>query len=110
MADPLLVADIGGTNGRFALLDEDAGGGVGSLHRVKLDQHAGIADAIRSFLGAHGGGRTPRGAVLAVAGPVSANRTRLTNRDWVVEAVIDLDATDAAGELVLAATDLHSLT
>ena len=32
------------------------------------------------------------------------------HRDWVVEAVVDLDATDAAGELVLAATDLRSLS
>ena len=32
------------------------------------------------------------------------------HRDWVVEAVVDLDATDAAGELVLAATGLRSLS
>ena len=32
------------------------------------------------------------------------------HRDWVIEAVADLDATDAAGELVLAATALRSLT
>ena len=84
MADPLLVADIGGTNARFALLHEE-GGGLGPLHRVKLDACTGIAEAIRAFLGAHGSGRTPRGAVLAVAGPVSNNRARLTNRGWVVD-------------------------
>jgi glucokinase len=84
MADPLLIADIGGTNGRFALLDQD-GGGLGPLHRVKLDGFTGVAEAIRSFLEAHGAGQTPRGAVLAVAGPVSANRARLTNRDWLVD-------------------------
>jgi len=32
------------------------------------------------------------------------------DRDWVIEGVVDLDATDAAGELVLAATALRSLT
>jgi hypothetical protein len=32
------------------------------------------------------------------------------HRDWAVEAVVDLDATDTAGELVLAATSLRSLT
>ena len=31
------------------------------------------------------------------------------DRDWVVEAVVDCDATDAAGELVLAATALRRL-
>jgi glucokinase len=84
VADPLLIADIGGTNGRFALLDEE-GGGLGPLHRVKLDDFPGVSDAIRSFLQAHGPGRAPRGAVLAVAGPVSADRARLTNRGWVVD-------------------------
>jgi hypothetical protein len=32
------------------------------------------------------------------------------HRDWVIEAVVDLDATDAAGELVLVATSCRSLT
>ncbi|WP_106848808.1 RNA helicase [Blastococcus sp. Marseille-P5729] len=31
------------------------------------------------------------------------------NRDWVVDAVVDLDATDAAGELVLLTTAMHRL-
>jgi len=84
VADPLLIADIGGTNARFALLD-DEGGGLGPLHRVKLDAFAGCAAAIASFLEAHCAGRRPRGAVLAVAGPVSNNRVRLTNRGWVVD-------------------------
>ena len=83
MDEPLLIADIGGTNARFALLDD--AGNVGPLHRVKLDRFPGIAAATRSFLEASGGARTLRGAVLAVAGPVSANRARLTNRGWVVD-------------------------
>jgi hypothetical protein len=32
------------------------------------------------------------------------------HRDWIVEAVVDLDACDAAGELVLMATDVRSMT
>jgi hypothetical protein len=32
------------------------------------------------------------------------------DKDWVIEAVADLDATDEAGELVLAAVGLRSLT
>jgi hypothetical protein len=32
------------------------------------------------------------------------------DRDWVIEGVVDLDATDAAGELVLAASALRPLT
>ncbi|HYI81785.1 MAG TPA: glucokinase [Acetobacteraceae bacterium] len=109
MADPLLIADIGGTNGRFALLNEDAGG-LGPLHRVTLDQHAGIADAIRSFLDAHGGGRTPRGAVLAVAGPVSANRARLTNRDWVVDGAEIATALGIGGGAVRVVNDFAAVS
>ena len=84
MAEPLLVADIGGTNARFALLDEGSGA-IGPLHRVKLDDFADVAGAAASFLAAQSPGRAPRGAVLAVAGPVSGNRARLTNRGWLVD-------------------------
>jgi len=84
VADPLLIADIGGTNGRFALLDEE--GGIGPMHRVRLDDFAGVSEATAAFLDAQPPGRrTPRGAVLAAAGPVSNNRVRLTNRGWVVD-------------------------
>ncbi|GAA0573464.1 glucokinase [Craurococcus roseus] len=84
MAEPLLIADIGGTNARFALLDEGTGS-IGPLHRVKLDDFSDVAGAISAFLAAHAEGRTPSGAVLAAAGPVSGNRARLTNRGWAVD-------------------------
>jgi glucokinase len=82
MADPVLIADIGGTNARFALLEGTA---RGPLHRVKLDGFAGAAEAIAGFLAREAPGRPPRAAVLAVAGPVSGNRVRLTNRGWLVD-------------------------
>jgi glucokinase len=84
VAEPLLIADIGGTNARFALLDEDEGG-IGVLDRVKLDDFTDISGAISAFLGRRAPGRRPRGAVLAVAGPVAGNRVRLTNRGWMVD-------------------------
>ena len=31
------------------------------------------------------------------------------HHDWVIEAVVDLDASDEAGELVLATTAMHRL-
>ena len=77
MTDPILIADIGGTNARFALLDE---AGHGTPHSVPLAGFTGIAAAIAAFLA--GQDRTPREAVLAVAGPVMGNRVRLTNRGW----------------------------
>ncbi len=82
MTEPVLIADIGGTNARFALLEGET---RGPLHRVKLDGFTGIAAAIASFLSAQGAARPPRAAVLAVAGPVADNRVRLTNRGWMVD-------------------------
>jgi glucokinase len=82
MTDPILIADIGGTNARFALLDE---AGHGTPHSVPLAGFTGIAAAIAAFLA--GQDRTPREAVLAVAGPVMGNRVRLTNRGWWVDGV-----------------------
>lgn len=82
MADPVLIADIGGTNARFALLDQ---AGRGAMQRVRLDEVAGIPEAIAGFLASQASPRPPRAAVLAVAGPVVGNRVRLTNRGWVVD-------------------------
>ena len=56
----------------------------------------------------------PAGAAEGTSARIRQVRQTLADpadhRDWVVEAVVDLDATDAAGELVLAATGLRSLT
>ena len=74
-----LLADIGGTNARFALLD---GGALTPPVNLPLDGFTGIAAAIAAYLG----DRTPPAdAVLAVAGPVEGTAVRLTNRGWVVD-------------------------
>ena len=79
MADrPILIADIGGTNARFALFD---GAAYGPPVKLRLDSVTGIAAAIAAFLG----DAEPRAAILAVAGPVEHNRVRLTNRGWMVD-------------------------
>lgn len=80
---PTLLADIGGTNVRFALLRP------GALEpdppeRLALDAFPGIAAAIESWLAAQPGPR-PRAAMLAVAGPVAGDRALLTNRGWLVD-------------------------
>ncbi|MBV1795988.1 glucokinase [Siccirubricoccus sp. G192] len=82
MVDPVLIADIGGTNARFALVE---GAARGPLHRVKLDSVASVAEAIAGFLAREAPGHPPRAAVLAVAGPVAGNRAWLTNRRWLVD-------------------------
>ena len=76
-----LLADIGGTNARFALTQAD-GRGHSPPESVRLDGFPDIAAAIADYLG---DGPPPRAAVLAVAGPVERNAVRLTNRGWLVD-------------------------
>lgn len=96
-APPLgLVADIGGTNARFALID---------LSRPQIElmhvQHLPTADfaslqhAAQAYLQQIG--QRPRQACLAVASPVQGDEVRLTNRAWSfsqaeLRAVLELDA------------------
>ncbi len=80
---PTLLADIGGTNARFALLEPGAAR-PGPVTRLALDAFPGIAEAMAGWLAAQPGPR-PRAALLAVAGPVAANRVTLTNRGWAVD-------------------------
>jgi hypothetical protein len=65
------------------------------------------------WLGAPGTGE-PAGAEEGTSARVRKVRQTLADpagdRDWVIEATVDLDATDAAGELVMAATALRCLS
>lgn len=80
-ADLALVADIGGTNARFALTDLAA-------PQVALQQARSLCNAdfaslqhatghYLAVVGAH-----PARAAIAVASPVDADEIRLTNRAW----------------------------
>ncbi|WP_067458056.1 glucokinase [Actinomadura macra] len=84
MSGPWLVADVGGTNARFALVDGPGGEPfrVGSL---PTRDHAGLADAAAAYLERHAPGVRPSAACLAVAGPVAGGTFRLTNADWPVD-------------------------
>ena len=85
MADPgpALLADIGGTHTRFAL---SAGPGrfdaVEVVHTGDFDH---VEQAITDYLRQVAGRDRPVRAMLAVAGPVTANRVRLTNADWDID-------------------------
>lgn len=76
-----LIADIGGTNARFALVDPLAPT-VEVLHARTL-RNAGFASlqhAAGHYL--QSVGVQPRRAAIAVASPVDADEIRLTNRAW----------------------------
>jgi glucokinase len=71
-----LIADIGGTNARFALVEGD---GLPTEERVlAVADHAGMVEAALAYLA----GRKVEEAVLAVATPVESDAIRFTNSPW----------------------------
>ncbi|KZL22029.1 Glucokinase [Pseudovibrio axinellae] len=80
---PVLVADIGGTNARFALI-EDPNSATILCGQESTKAHATIQDAIRTAV-LNAGHATPRSALLAIAAPVSGDQIPLTNANWVIE-------------------------
>jgi glucokinase len=85
MADPAaqtLLADIGATNARFALLRR--GGDTGPVRTLAVADYPQFTDAVGAFIAEQG---VPlAGAVLAVAGPVESERVVMTNSPWVIDA------------------------
>jgi glucokinase len=99
---PWLVADIGGTNARFALIHE-ADGDVTDVVSMRCTDYPSAADAARDYLARVGAqqGRTlhPVVAGFAVATPIHGDTVTLTNSRWMISA----SATAAA----LGARQLH---
>jgi len=82
MADELaLLGDIGATNARLALFKD---GALGPVEWMAAAEYAQFADAVEAFLVKRGRPGVTA-AMLAVAGPVEANRARMTNRGWVID-------------------------
>lgn len=83
----ILLADIGGTNARFALSQSEPGNGdqTGSIDYVKVADFPTVQEAIVDVLARRAGGEPPQRAVLAVAGPVTNNRCVMTNSPWVID-------------------------
>jgi len=77
-----LLADIGGTNARFALTQ---GAEVGAITHVRAADFATVRDAMADFLARHPKAESIKAAVLAVAGPVTNNRCVMTNSPWVID-------------------------
>jgi glucokinase len=77
---PVLVCDVGGTNVRFALVQEP-GGVLQALPSARTADHPGLAEAASAALGA----QKVRSALVCAAGPCEGRRLRLTNAPWVIE-------------------------
>ncbi len=74
---PVLIADIGATNARFALADKN---GFYEQKILPCANFPGIVDAAKAYLG--GVKATPKKAAFAIAGPVSGDYFEMTNHVW----------------------------
>jgi glucokinase len=80
--DRVLLADIGGTNARFALMQR---GEIGPIEHMKVADFPVATGAIEAFLARHAVGGRIAAAVLGVAGPVENNRIVITNSGWTID-------------------------
>jgi glucokinase len=76
---PRLLADIGGTNARFAL--ETGPGEIGQVQVYPCADYAGVADVIKKYLKDTKIGRVNH-AAIAIANPVDGDQVSMTNHDW----------------------------
>ncbi|MGV8960392.1 MAG: glucokinase [Stenotrophomonas sp.] len=83
-SDAVLVADIGGTNARFALAHPDAAVALDtdSILEYPVAQFPSLADAAAHYL--RHTGAAARSGVFAVAGRVDGDQARITNHPWVI--------------------------
>lgn len=82
-AKPALIADIGGTNARFALAEFGARDISLRAERVyRTADFPGLQQALEAWLADARLDAPPQAAALAVACPVLGDRIELTNRAW----------------------------
>ena len=76
---PRLLADIGGTNARFAL--ETGPGEIGQVQVYPCANYPGVAEVIKKYLKDMKIGRVNH-AAIAIANPVDGDQVSMTNHDW----------------------------
>lgn len=83
-----LLADVGGTNARFAVGDPDSNA-LSQVHAVSVADYPTFTAALRSYLGrieASGEWEAqPANGCLAVACPAGREVITFTNSDWVID-------------------------
>ncbi len=78
-APPRLIADIGGTNARFAIL---SGGQVKDERVLRCEEHTTLVSAIQHYLQPLDAALQPVEAALAIASPITGDYIRMTNHPW----------------------------
>jgi len=83
-SSPRLLADVGGTNARFAL--ESAPGRIECIHVLAGAAYATLADALRAYLAlpdvVAAAGLGIRHGAIAIANPVNGDFVKMTNHHW----------------------------
>ena len=82
MAEPILVADIGGTNARFALIEINESGQLiqRDANRFRAEDFETVRDAAAAYIETVGD--KPKRACFAAAGPISDEGVEFTNSHW----------------------------
>ena len=104
---PRLLADVGGTNARFAL--EVGPGRIECINVLACADYPRLADAIRAYLGtvAVQGQGVVRHAAIAIANPVVDDFVRMTNHHW--EFSIEALRLELAFENLIVVNDFSAL-
>ena len=76
---PRLLADIGGTNARFAL--ETGPGEICQVRVYPCADYPGVAEVIRNYLKGMKIGRVNH-AAIAIANPVDGDQVSMAHHDW----------------------------
>lgn len=101
---PRLVADIGGTNARFAL--ERGPGWIAHAETLACADYPRFQDAARAYLARQDGARV-RHAVIAIANPVEGDHVKMTNHCW--EFSLQAARAELGLETLLAVNDFAAL-
>jgi glucokinase len=80
-SDAILLADVGGTNVRFAVLDR---AGLGPVAHRAVNDYQNFADGLAVFMALQPNNTEIRYALFGVAGVVEDGCCALTNNAWVV--------------------------
>ncbi|MCU0957868.1 MAG: glucokinase [Hydrogenophaga sp.] len=80
LSDPRLLADIGGTNARFAW-QAAPGEPITDVTVLPCADYPGLADAIQGYL-TEIGRQAPATAAVAIANPITGDHVQMTNHHW----------------------------
>ncbi|MGI9219322.1 MAG: glucokinase [Hydrogenophaga sp.] len=78
---PRLLADVGGTNARFAW-QAAPGAPISDVRVLPCAEYPTLPAAVHAYLDGLGQGR-PQAAAIAIANPITGDEVRMTNHHWV---------------------------